>query len=85
MDRTMTPDEVAQDLQLSRYTVLQHLRSGHILGGFQVVPGGPWRVDVATYAAWRAERARPSDDPERIDPRSPRSRAAHDRRPRRHA
>ncbi len=84
MDRppaTLTLAEVAADLHLSRDTTAAYLRAGQIPGGFQPVPGGRWLVDEATYRAWRAARMA-AVDPNRIEPRSARSRAAQSRRPR---
>lgn len=80
----MTAAEVAADLRLTRDTVTAYLRTGEIPGGFQPVPRGRWLVDADVYAAWRQER-RQAVDPYRIAPRSARSRAAHERRPRRRA
>jgi len=78
---TMTPRQVADDLQVSVFTAVQHMRAGLIGGAFQIVPGGPWRVDTDTYQAWRARKATgvTVTDPERIEPRSTRSRAAQSR------
>ncbi|BDZ40784.1 hypothetical protein GCM10025865_00830 [Paraoerskovia sediminicola] len=76
---TLTPADVAADLGLSTYTVSAHLRSGAIGGGFQVVPLGPWHIDAAEYAAWKARRIATPSDPERIEPRTTRSTAAHTR------
>jgi len=76
---TMTPRQVADDLQVSVFTAVQHMRAGLIGGAFQIVPGGPWRVDTDAYTAWRAAKAQPADDPERIEQRTARSRAAQSR------
>ena len=79
MHPTLTPAQIADVLQQSRYTTVQQIKAGAIPGGFQVVPGGPWRVLATTFEAWLAERSAPLD-PHRIEPRSTRSRAAQSRR-----
>jgi len=78
MTGTMTTQQVADELKLTRTTITNYLRTGQIPGGFQPVPGGRWLVDEDTYRAWRAER-RAAVDPYRIEPRSARSRAAQER------
>lgn len=75
----LTAAEVAADLHLSRDTVTLYLGTGRIPGGFQPVAGGRWLVDADTYAAWKDERQQ-AVDPNRIEPRSARSRAAQGRR-----
>lgn len=75
----LLPADVAEDLHLSVYTATEHIREGRIKGGFRIVPGGPWRVDAEVYEAWKAERVAASD-PNRIDGRSARSKAAQERR-----
>lgn len=76
---TLLPAEVAADMRISTYTALEHIRTGRIKGGFQLVDGGPWRVDAATYEAWKAEKA-VERDPNRIAPRHEKSKAAQSRR-----
>lgn len=70
---TMTPRELADELHLSVHTIVMYLKAGKI-PGFQVVPGGPWRIDVDTYRAWVTKKSMPLD-PNRIAPRSARSQA----------
>ena len=72
-------DDVAAELGLARSTVVLYLRTGEIRGGFQVVPGGKWCIDEELYRQWKAERLAAAD-PNRIEPRSARSRAAQSRR-----
>lgn len=81
MSASLTPRDIAADLHLSVDTVLQHLRAGRI-PGFQLVPNAPWRTDPDTYAEWRrslgSRRAVDGpmpEDPNRIEPRTARSRA----------
>lgn len=79
----LTPLDVAEDLQISRWTVLGYLRSG-ALPGYRTTPGGPWRVQPDELARWKRERtaaSRPTD-PNRIEPRSAHSRGARARRAR---
>jgi len=77
--RTLTVAEVVADLHLSRDTVTAYLGTGRIPGGFQPIPGGRWLIDADAYDAWLESR-RAAVDPHRIEPRSPRSRAAQGRR-----
>jgi predicted site-specific integrase-resolvase len=78
---TLTPRDVAEDLQLSTYTVQRYFSTG-VLPGFR--PGGkakgPWRITVEDYAAWKAQRRATVVDPNRIEPRSTRSQGALTRR-----
>lgn len=76
---TLTPRDVAADLNLSLHTVGEYLRDGHIPGAFQVYEGGPWRVDADRYAEWKTAR-QAAVDPHRIAPRSQRSKGAQQRR-----
>jgi len=77
----LTAVEVAADLKLSRWTVLDYLRRG-ILPGYQAVAGGPWRVQPEALAEWKRTRSQTShiSDPYRIEPRTSRSEAAHNRK-----
>ena len=75
---SLSAEQVADDLHLTRTTVTDYLRSGRIPGGFQPVAGGRWLVDEEAYRAWRTER-RAAVDPHRIEPRSARSKAAQNR------
>lgn len=75
---TLTPRYLATDLRLSVDTVLGHLKAG-LIPGFQIVPGGPWRIDEDAYRAWLAAKSA-ALDPHRIEPRSARSTAALARR-----
>lgn len=72
---TLTPADVAADLQVSVYTAVEYMRSGTIPAAFQVVERGPWRIDADAYAAWKASKATSPADPYRIEPRSSRSEA----------
>jgi len=74
-NRTLTPRQIADELQLAVSTVVSHIRAGQIPGGFKVGSTGRWRVDEAAYRTWREGRVQ-SFDPHRIAPRSARSRAA---------
>jgi hypothetical protein len=76
---TLTAAQVAADLDLSRATTTDYLRTGRIPGGFQPVEGGRWLVDAGTYQEWKRER-QAAVDPHRIAPRSARSKAAQSRR-----
>ena len=72
MSGTLTPDQVAQDLQIERESVMNRLRQGSI-PGYKF--GRYWRVDAETYEAWKADlQARPHD-PNRIPPRTARAQA----------
>jgi len=73
---SLTPAQVATDLQVSVPTVLAKFRDG-TLPGFRI--GRSWRIDAWELEAWKAGPARPAD-PNRIEPRSPRSTAAQARR-----
>lgn len=73
-----TVKDLAAEMNVSQYTASGYLRDG-LVPGFQVSPGGPWRVDPDAYAAWKAEKAA-ARDPHRIAPRSARSKAAQSRR-----
>lgn len=75
---TLTPRDIAADLNVSVYTATEHVRTGAIPGGFQIVTGGAWRIDEPTYRAWVAERVAEAD-PNRIAARSARSKAAQSR------
>lgn len=75
---TLTPRDVAADLNLSLFTTGTYLRTGKIPGAFQLYKGGPWRVDAERYAAWKDQR-QAAVDPNRIAPRSARSKAAQSR------
>lgn len=75
----LTPRAVADDLDVSLYTVGEYLRAGRIPGAWRLYDGGPWRIDAEVYAAWKAEQ-QAAVDPHRIAPRSSRSRAAQGRR-----
>lgn len=75
---TLTPPQIADDLNLSVDTVLAHLKAG-LIPGFQIVPSGPWRIDADAYREWIAAKSAPLD-PNRIEPRSARSTAALSRR-----
>lgn len=68
---TLTPAQVAADLQLSTESALRRLRQQEI-PGFKV--GRFWRIDPEEYAAWKAGPARPAD-PNRIEDRSVRGTA----------
>jgi len=70
--------DLAAQMQVSEYTAVGYLRDG-LVPGFQVSPGGPWRVDPDAFAAWKAAKSA-GNDPHRIAPRSPRSKAAQSRR-----
>lgn len=76
---SLTPRDIAADLSVSLFTVGTYLRGGVIPGAFQLYPGGPWRVDAEQYAAWKDQR-QAAVDPNRIAPRSARSKAAQNRR-----
>lgn len=76
---TLTPRDVAADLNLTLDVVGEYLRAGRIGGAFQPYDGGPWRVDAERYEQWKAER-QAAVDPHRIAPRSSRSKAAQGRR-----
>jgi len=88
---SLTPADVAADLQLSVPTVLARFKDGTLpgfrIGGHERIRedgrrewvGGRWRIDADALAAWKAGPARPAD-PTRIEPRSPRSTAAQSRR-----
>lgn len=78
----LTPTEVAEELRLSRWTVLGYLRMG-TLPGYQVTPNGPWRIPPELLAEWKQKRSSAPrvSDPNRIEPRSPRSQAARNRKP----
>jgi excisionase family DNA binding protein len=53
-DQLLTPEQVADRLQLSVYTVLEYLRKGHPRGGKLrgVKFGKQWRVREADLAAF---------------------------------
>lgn len=72
---TLTPADVAEDLQLrgGEEAALRLLRAGTI-PGFKV--GRYWRVDADELAEWKRTRAARPSDPNRIAPRSTRSQAA---------
>lgn len=73
---TLTPADIAADLSVSLSTVQKYLTAGQFKGcAFQVVPGGRWHFDADLYATWKAGRAQ-AVDPNRIEPRTTRSRAA---------
>jgi len=76
---TLTPRDIAADLQVSVGTAQDYLKAGLIGGAFQVVENGPWRIDSELYAAWKAEKAQPSD-PHKFSAPSARSQAAAKRR-----
>jgi len=67
---TLTPADVAADLQLSVEAIHRHLRKGAI-PAFMV--GRAYRIDPDEYAAWK-RGSRPAD-PNRIAPRSTRGEA----------
>lgn len=69
----LTPDDIATDLQISRESAVDRLRSGEI-PGWKL--GRYWRADAAAYEAWKSDRAANPVDPNRIAPRSRRSQAA---------
>lgn len=78
----LTPKDVAENLQLSVWTVLGYFRNG-TLPGYQTAPRGEWRIEPDAYAQWKKDRrdaARVVADPNRIEPRSTRSRAALNRK-----
>lgn len=75
----LTPRDIAADLSLTLDTVGDYLRAGRIPGAWRLHDGGPWRIDAEVYAAWKAEQMAAAD-PNRIAPRSSRSRAAQERR-----
>ena len=78
---TLTPQDVADDLQIANVeAVARMLRRGE-LPGFKV--GRRWRVDPEELAEWKRSRAPRPADPTRIAPRSSRSQAAIDRHARR--
>jgi len=70
--------DLAAEMGVSPYTAAGYLRDG-LVPGFEVTPGGPWRVDPEVYAAWKAAKS-VENDPNRIAPRSARSKAAQNRR-----
>lgn len=78
---TLTPREIAADLNIALTTVGDYLRAGRIPGAFRTYEDGPWRVDAERYAEWKADR-QAAVDPNRIAQRSERSRAAQSRRTR---
>lgn len=49
----LTPDQVAQRLQVARSTVLDLLRAGHLAG---VKVGPQWRVEPAALETYIADR-----------------------------
>lgn len=67
---TLTPVQVAEDLQISRSTVLQYIHAGN-LPFFKV--GHRWRIEVRDFEAWKEARKIQSGawDPYRIEPGSP--------------
>lgn len=50
---TLTPEQVAADLQIGVWVVRRLAKNG-TLPGFKV--GRQWRFDVDAYADWKAER-----------------------------
>lgn len=78
----LTPKDVAANLQLSVWTVLGYFRNG-TLPGYQTAPRGEWRIEPDAFRQWKKDRrdvARTVTDPNRIEPRSTRSRAAMNRK-----
>lgn len=75
---TLTPRDVADELKVSLFTVGVYLRNGRIPGAFQLYEGGPWRVDASSFFEWKDAR-QAAVDPNRIAPRSARSKAAQER------
>lgn len=73
---TLTPEEIAEDLQRPTEAVMGLLRE-HVIPGFKV--GRYWRVDGDVYAEWKRARSAPPDDPHRIPPRSAQGMANLDR------
>jgi hypothetical protein len=78
---TLTPAQIAAELHLATETVVAYLKTGRIAGGFQIVPGGVWRVEEDAFRTWLRERSAPVDA-NRIEPRSERAKAARTRSPR---
>lgn len=74
----LTPTDIAADLQIPVSTVLHMRRRGDFPTSYTV--GRRWRIDADDYAAWKDSRKQTSTDPNRIQPRNPRSRAALNRR-----
>jgi excisionase family DNA binding protein len=54
MEKMLTPEAVAEQLQLHPYTVRKMLREGQINGAFQV--GRRWRVPESALKAFVAKR-----------------------------
>ena len=67
---TLTPAEVAEDLQVSTSTVLQYMKAGN-LPAFKV--GARWRIEARDFEAWKEARKIESGawDPYRVEPGSP--------------
>lgn len=75
---SLTPADIAHDLQVSVHTVMQMRLRGLFPASYSV--GRRWRIDADDYAAWKDARKAKHTDPNRIEPRNARSRAALNRR-----
>lgn len=75
----LTPEEVADELKVSVSTIRKMLSAGEFAGCAYKTRqiGGVWRIDSDLLREWRAKRALAAC---RIEPRSPKSIAARNRR-----
>lgn len=55
MEKTFTPEQVAEIEGLNPYTVRKMLREGQFKGAYQV--GRKWRIPETSISAWRESRA----------------------------
>ena len=55
MEKTYSPEEVAEHEQLNPYTVRKMLREGQFKGAYQI--GRKWRIPETSITTWREERA----------------------------
>lgn len=74
----LTVADVAERLRLTRDTVTARLRDGTIPGGYQLTPGGRWRVRDRDFTQWHqrltGQYVPPIPEYERLEPPSPTSR-----------
>ncbi len=66
---TLTPAQVAEDLQISTATILRYMKSGN-MPDFKV--GARWRIEERDFEAWKEARKIESGswDPYRVEPGS---------------
>ena len=66
---TLTPAQVAEDLQISKHTVIQYMKVGN-MPAFKV--GERWRIEERDFEAWKEARKIESGswDPYRVEPGS---------------